>query len=147
MRTAEEQAAKVRAENTIAANPQPGDIYYTSWGYDQTNVEFFEVVRRTAGTVTLRRIAARMENGRLWPMPGEWARDFLLDGNSGTERWLRAKDQGYSEKVARMQRPTKWETDPVPGAHLKIDRSRTAWPWVPSQGGVYETFAAGGMGH
>ena len=25
-------------------NPQIGDIVYSSWGYDQTNVDFYEVV-------------------------------------------------------------------------------------------------------
>lgn len=28
-----------------------GDIFYTSWGYDQTNVEFFKVVRATEKSI------------------------------------------------------------------------------------------------
>lgn len=28
-----------------------GDIFYTSWGYDQTNVEFFKVVRATKASI------------------------------------------------------------------------------------------------
>lgn len=28
-----------------------GDIFYTNWGYEQTNVEFHQVVRATAKTV------------------------------------------------------------------------------------------------
>ncbi|MET1995961.1 hypothetical protein [Enterococcus faecium] len=28
-----------------------GDIYYSSWGYEQTNVTFYQVVRRTEKTV------------------------------------------------------------------------------------------------
>ena len=35
---------------------QIGDIFYTSWGYDQRNVDFFEVVRTTAKTVWLQPI-------------------------------------------------------------------------------------------
>lgn len=33
-----------------------GDIFYTSWGYEQTNVEFYQVVRATAKTVWLAEI-------------------------------------------------------------------------------------------
>ena len=30
-----------------------GDIFVSSWGYDQTNVDFYEVVKVAAKTVTL----------------------------------------------------------------------------------------------
>lgn len=30
-----------------------GDIFVRSWGYDQTNVDFYEVVKVAAKTVTL----------------------------------------------------------------------------------------------
>ncbi len=33
-----------------------GDIFYTSWGYEQTNVKFWQVVKRTAKSVRLRPI-------------------------------------------------------------------------------------------
>ncbi|MGH8277889.1 MAG: hypothetical protein ACRETH_14465 [Steroidobacteraceae bacterium] len=36
----------------------PGDVLAYSWGYDQTNIEFFEVTRATAKSVWLRAIAA-----------------------------------------------------------------------------------------
>jgi hypothetical protein len=34
---------------------QVGDILVSSWGYDQTNVFFYEVVKATAATVRVRR--------------------------------------------------------------------------------------------
>jgi hypothetical protein len=34
-------------------NIQIGDIWYDSWGYDQTNVGFYKVVNKTGHTVTL----------------------------------------------------------------------------------------------
>lgn len=133
----------------IAADPQPGDIYRTSWGYDQTNVEFFQVVRRTPGTVTLRRIAAEVRDGRLWPCPGQWTTDYHL-GSVGPET-----ESTYSEKVCRLAtKLAKWQTVrvgldmpevPRMGASLTIDDVRTAWPYVG--GGAYDTHAAGGMGH
>jgi hypothetical protein len=33
-----------------------GDILYSSWGYDQTNIDFYEVMKATAKTVTVRQI-------------------------------------------------------------------------------------------
>jgi hypothetical protein len=33
-----------------------GTIFVSSWGYDQTNVCFYRVVKRTAATVTLQRV-------------------------------------------------------------------------------------------
>jgi hypothetical protein len=38
-----------------------GDILYSSWGYDQTNIEFYEVLATTEKTVTLCEIA---QNGK-----------------------------------------------------------------------------------
>ncbi|WP_346924434.1 hypothetical protein [Rothia sp. (in: high G+C Gram-positive bacteria)] len=41
---------------------KPGDIFYTSWGYEQTNVEFYQVVRATSKTVWLAEIASEKES-------------------------------------------------------------------------------------
>lgn len=35
---------------------QIGDILYASWGYDQTNINFYRVVRTTAATITIEEI-------------------------------------------------------------------------------------------
>ena len=37
-----------------------GDIYASSWGYEQTNVNFYQVIKVTAKTVTVREIEARL---------------------------------------------------------------------------------------
>ena len=57
---------------------QVGTILYTSWGYDQTNVEFFQVVERKGKRdVILREIAATQEetgnmSGNVTPRPGQF---------------------------------------------------------------------------
>lgn len=33
-----------------------GDIFYHSWGYDQTNIDFYEVVKRMKSSVVIRMI-------------------------------------------------------------------------------------------
>jgi hypothetical protein len=40
-----------------------GSILYTSWGYDQTNYDFYQVVeRRGTSTIVLRKLAVESEN-------------------------------------------------------------------------------------
>lgn len=40
-----------------------GDVLVSRWGYDQTNVDFYEVTRATPKTVLLRPIMAHREQG------------------------------------------------------------------------------------
>ena len=57
---------------------QPGTIFVSSWGYDQTNVDFFEVISATAKTVQLRPIAkdrsaeSRYMSDEVTPKRGEY---------------------------------------------------------------------------
>lgn len=69
MRTPEEQQEHQNRENAIGQDPQPGHIYRTSWGYDQTNVEYFQVIKRTPATVTVRRIGAGLSTVAYGPSP------------------------------------------------------------------------------
>jgi len=65
--TAEETTAKRRIETTNVH--AVGSIWYTSWGYDQTNVDYYEVTRETKASVWLRKIGAFVSDGRLYPDP------------------------------------------------------------------------------
>lgn len=53
-----------------------GTIFAASWGYDQTNVDFYEVVRRTAKNVWVRPIESKKTynpqamTGTAKPIPG-----------------------------------------------------------------------------
>lgn len=59
--------AKVKAEAVEkAANVKVGDIFVDSWGYEQTNVDFYQVVAKpSAKTVIVREIACRSEEGSM----------------------------------------------------------------------------------
>ena len=35
-----------------------GDVLYSSWGYDQTNIDFYVVLKVTASTITIRELAS-----------------------------------------------------------------------------------------
>lgn len=52
-----------------------GDILYSDWGYEQTNIDFYEVVKATEKTVTVRKIESRKTHtgdmtGTAEPEPG-----------------------------------------------------------------------------
>lgn len=50
-------------ETRPAATAKVGDVFYTSWGYDQTNVDFYEIVRVSASgkTAKARRIHSAID--------------------------------------------------------------------------------------
>ena len=63
-------------------NIEIGDIFYTSWGYDQTNVDFFEVVAKTSKMLKLREIKAKKDyrygySGLANPIRGSFADDKI----------------------------------------------------------------------
>lgn len=116
----------------------PGAIWRTSWGYDQTNAEYWQVVRATKASLVLRRIAAEVRDGRLYPIGGQWAVDTLLGmGTDGRDR-----ERGYSEKLCRKPRV---DSNGYQHTSVRIDDVRLAWPY--EGGGAYDTYAAGMPGH
>ena len=58
---AELAASKKARETEMAAKLKVGSLLSYSWGYEQTNVEFFEVTAKKGKTVTLRKIAGERE--------------------------------------------------------------------------------------
>jgi hypothetical protein len=58
------------SETSESQTPNPyavGSIFHTSWGYDQTNVEFYTVVRETKASVWLVPVGSEVRDGRQWP--------------------------------------------------------------------------------
>jgi hypothetical protein len=42
----------------VKVQPKVGDILYSSWGYDQTNIEFFKVVKVSEFSVWIQEVGA-----------------------------------------------------------------------------------------
>jgi len=58
---------------------KPGMIFSHSWGYDQTNVDAYQVVKATAKTVWMRKIKTyEVSTGDMtadvWPIRGDFAK-------------------------------------------------------------------------
>jgi hypothetical protein len=52
-----ERKAKYKAERTKPHNVQVGDIFRASWGYDQTNIDFYECTKVIGSTIEICEIA------------------------------------------------------------------------------------------
>ncbi|MEY2170711.1 MULTISPECIES: hypothetical protein [unclassified Rhodanobacter] len=100
------EATKARkAEARKPHSLKVGDVLYTSWGYEQTNVEFYEVVSVRGSVVDLRELQQdRTESG------------------IGMQGECRALPGQYRAGLIVGKRPTGANT-------VRIDSCSTAWPW------------------
>lgn len=107
----ERREARKAGNRAAATKVQVGDIYRTSWGYDQTNVEFFEVVAVKGQYATLREIAQAREGGgptgyRVVPQSGEYLKPRFEGDDAG-------------QPIRRL----------IQDGYIKICDVRHAWPW------------------
>jgi len=60
-----EESKKKRKEErrNALADVKVGDLFYNSWGYDQTNLDFYQCVEKKGKTMTLRPIASKTVEG------------------------------------------------------------------------------------
>lgn len=76
---AERKASERAARQAFRTTLQVGSVLTSSWGYDQTNIDFYEVVGVSPSrqSVTIRPIAQRSVpdqwmQGTCWPLAGEY---------------------------------------------------------------------------
>jgi hypothetical protein len=75
--TLEEKKKRQQEKKDFQHGLSVGDILYSSWGYDQTNIDFYEVTKLMGKMVMMRPIAqktVREERGSDWvvPLPGRF---------------------------------------------------------------------------
>lgn len=86
-----------------------GDILNSSWGYDQTNVTFYQVTRVTPSSVelgTLRSVEdydGQSMTGTKTPLPGEF-----VNGN----RWLKRVSASGQVKLDSFEYARLWDGKP-----------------------------------
>ena len=105
-------AARKKAE---ADELQVGGIYYTSWGYDQTNVDFYQVVERTAKMVKYIAI------GKTAYSTGCAAADKVVaDPEIKVKKVYTAKINGNGWRISSFEFATPWDGKP---------KHQTAYGW------------------
>lgn len=96
-----------RAERSAWVNPlKVGDLLHTSWGYDQTNVEFFAVTKISGRRVWVREIAA----------------DYEATGHMSGNTWPAMPIKFIGEELMRMAQPS------GKSVRVKITSCADAWP-------------------
>lgn len=96
-----------------------GDIFYSSWGYDQTNIDFFEVVKVSGAMVTLQKLARETSQddgcgsmtGKVIPILGKVAVEYP-GANPVPVKPIKRKVRVYPS-----------------GPCIRIESYATAWPW------------------
>jgi len=91
-----------------------GDIIVNTWGYEQTNVDFYSVVKVTNKTITIKEISQIQEDESIYShgmacnmLPGD---DIVKDGSTYT---LRVKDEGNLSNPKSFFYMRKWEGKPM----------------------------------
>lgn len=100
------------------AKVQVGDIYRTCWGYDQTNVEFFEVIEVRGAHAILREIASASHDN------GHGSESCVAQSGAYLEPRFEGDKRG--QPLRRL----------IQDGHIKIDDVRTGWPWGKRVAGV-----------
>jgi hypothetical protein len=86
---------------------QVGDILYASWGYDQTNVDFYQVVEVRGKDIILREIGSRVVGNKGGP-----TEKVMAEPNEFIGPPLRKRPQGTGSHT-----------------YVKITQSQTAFEW------------------
>jgi hypothetical protein len=110
---AKRKAEKREAQKLVNASDfyAAGDIVYSSWGYEQTNVDFFQVVKMTKKTITVKPIAgARVEgseysHGMAWNVTA--VKDAFIEG--GKEMRLTVRPKGALSGGRSYACYSKWD--------------------------------------
>jgi hypothetical protein len=93
-----------------------GDVLYSSWGYDQTNVEFYQITATTPKTVTFREICQtrsrdgfQADSGICAPIKNQWAKDskeFTRPVRPGNYVSFAEYKGDYMKSLSLLDRPS-----------------------------------------
>lgn len=102
-----------------------GDIFYTSWGYDQTNVEFFKVVRVSKSSVWVQETGQEISRD-------DAGRDYWYTSSNGQplvrEMRIWEKPGEYEKVTAPITcHRIRYTYDEVPA--FNIGSYKSAWLW------------------
>ena len=99
----ERKVARAAAKAAALESVKEGDIYVASWGWEQTNIDAYQVIARKGSTVTLREIAVATVEG---------SESFMSD------RVVPVKDEFIGDAFKKR----------ITGQYINIDDVRSAGP-------------------
>ncbi len=105
--------------------PKIGDILRCSWGYDQTNVDWYEVIAVTKASVRIRAIASKCVEDHgpttmVVPVPGSfldpgngWKKDDAVYSEKGATKRFRPSGDGYAVRIESYSSAYLWDGKPA----------------------------------
>lgn len=101
---------------TVSVTPKVGDILVSSWGYDQTNVDFYKVLKLSPSgkSITIQRIKSKVTEtgymcGNSVPLvPHEVSK---YDGEPKTKR-VNLMNEGYNVSLTNYSSAYLWDGQP-----------------------------------
>ena len=123
----------------VKVQPKVGDILYSSWGYDQTNIEFFKVVKVSEFSVWIQEIGKKVVE-----VTG-WAHQNVVPVDSPeyqVRNWNKEKDDWdnvntFITKTHPIQR--KKIQDYGDGYGVSLNSFSSAWIWDGKPKGQSQT--------
>ena len=106
----EEKAERRKAQKlTKDHDIKVGDIFYTCWGYDQTNIDYYQVVDVRGSRIDLREIGQevvdRYPGGEeVVPVKDSFTSDKIIT--------ISARADGTVTKISSFEYPSKWDGKP-----------------------------------
>jgi len=103
---AEIKSAAQATNNTMFERAiETGDVLVSSWGYEQTNVDFYQVVGATAKSLKLRRIKQenswntdRTSGGKTIPKVNDFSGEVFTRRYSPDRDYVKIADRMYASK-------------------------------------------------
>jgi hypothetical protein len=96
---------------TLTANPaKVNDILYSSWGYEQTNIDFYIVTKVLGKSVKIRELGSNTVGTGF--MSGETTPTQTPTGDEMLKRVNAKTDGSYTIKIASYARAYQWDGKP-----------------------------------
>ena len=126
-------------ENGLWVKPKVGDILYSSWGYDQTNIEFFKVVKVSEFSVWIQEIGKKVVEVTGWAhqnvVPVESPEYQVRNWNQEKDDWDNVNT--FITKTHPIQR--KKIQDYGDGYGVSLNSFSSAWIWDGKPKGQSQT--------
>jgi hypothetical protein len=107
-----EKRSRMADRRSFQHELQIGDILYSSWGYDQTNIDFYQVTRLCGKAIGLREIS-----GKLASSDGSGSDKVVADPDNFKGPETKKIPQGFEKtvyvKISDCQTAYKWDGRPL----------------------------------
>lgn len=86
-----------------------GDIFYSPWGYEQTQIDYYQVVKTTAAMVTLRKIEKVIVRGQGEPQEYVMPIADAFKGDAFSKKVRASSYQGAAVTLTSYSSAYKWD--------------------------------------